>query len=147
MIYKDKEMNAIEWFEKIDYDDFKDSDSKHSEYKIIEGYIYCYGIRIQSRYEKINELLQMISFCKLAFENRICEYIDTIFYDSKSCICSFTLKVNGKLFGCDNDDLLRTNKDYYNVCLAVSDIANKTIGTHFLMGYCDGLNYQGLEEE
>ena len=53
------------------------------------GELVAFGINIISRYSKANELIEMLSFAKLAALDDVADAVDEIFYDSKACICSF----------------------------------------------------------
>lgn len=54
-------------------------------------YTTIYGIKIWSRYDHGRELQEMIDFCRIAADRGLDGYVEDLFYDSKACICFFTL--------------------------------------------------------
>lgn len=53
--------------------------------------LIAFGITISSRYGKADELIEMLSFCQLVALANVAHYVKEVSYDSKACICSFTL--------------------------------------------------------
>lgn len=126
-------------FNAFDYDKFIDGDNKYSELEIKDGELYCYSIKISSRYDKLDEFLQMINFCKMAFKLRFCQFIHSLDYDSKSCTCSVTFQIGNKLIDSEDSELLYSNESHYRIASTALQIANKTLGQHFVLGLCSGL--------
>lgn len=52
----------------------------------------AFGINIQSRYGKVSEIAEMMQFAKRAAEFGVASYIDSVFFDSKSCSCTIYIK-------------------------------------------------------
>lgn len=52
----------------------------------------AFGIKIQSRYGKAYEIIEMIQFATRAAEFGVASYIDSVFFDSKSCGRTIYLK-------------------------------------------------------
>lgn len=52
----------------------------------------AFGIKIQSRYGKAYEMVEMIQFAERAAEFGVASYIDSVFFDSKSCIRTIYIK-------------------------------------------------------
>lgn len=127
-------------FSAFDYDQFADGENKHSELEVKDGELYCYSIKIGSRYNKIDEILQMIHFCKLAFTLRFCQFVHSLWFDSKSCTCTVTLQIGNKLVDAEDSDILFSNETYYRIANTALEIADKTLEQHFVMGYCVGVN-------
>lgn len=136
MMYENNKIHKFGVHE-YDYDKFKEHDNKYEEIAIIDNELYCYSIKIGSRYDKLNEILQMIDFCRMAFDNRICQFINSLWYNSKSGACDVILQLNGKLI--DTQDVDKDSDDEcYRITEIVHYIANKTIDQHFVFGSCDG---------
>lgn len=53
--------------------------------------LMAFGIKIDSRYGKVNEMIEMLKFVSAASVSNICHYIQELFYDTKSCCCFFKL--------------------------------------------------------
>lgn len=51
----------------------------------------AFGIDIQSRYGRANEVIQMINFARQAALKDVAHYVKSMFYDSKACVCTLTL--------------------------------------------------------
>lgn len=83
----------------------------------------AFGITISSRYGKADELIEMLSFCRMAALEHIEHFVKEVFYDSKACVCSFKL------------DRTVTSGDA--IASHVHAIAKKTISQFELFGYID----------
>jgi hypothetical protein len=54
--------------------------------------LVAFGIPIESRYGNVCEIHRMLAFTHLAAKCGAASYISNVFYDSKSCNCTITLK-------------------------------------------------------
>lgn len=84
------------------------------------GGLESFGIAISSRYSKASELVQMLEFTEQAALNNVAHYVQSVFYDSKACICSFELEASVK----EGDP----------VCQAIEDAARSTVSQFELFG-------------
>ena len=62
-------------------------DEKESQVK--PGSLEAFGISIESRYSKAEEIIEMLNFTKELALNNVAHYVTSVFYDSKATICSF----------------------------------------------------------
>ncbi len=58
-------------------------------YQVEPGSLCAFGIDIVSRYAKADELIEMLSFAQKAALAGLADAIEEVFYDSKTCVCSF----------------------------------------------------------
>lgn len=56
------------------------------------GDIQAFGISLQTRHAKAQEMLEMLEFAQLAAERGCHHLVTAVFYDSNACLCSITLK-------------------------------------------------------
>jgi hypothetical protein len=54
--------------------------------------LVAFGIPISSRYGKVWELMEMLAFTQVAASTGVAGYITNVYYDSKACICTVSLK-------------------------------------------------------
>lgn len=125
-----------------DYIQFDDYDNKCSEITIIDNVMYCHSIKIESRYDKIREILQMIDFCQLAFKLRCCQFINALWFDSKANICSVYLQIDGEIIDSQDEEIFYSREDYYLIAKTVLHISNQTLSQHFVLGGCSGKDHQ-----
>lgn len=59
------------------------------------GNLVAFGINLVSRYSKVGELIEMLSFAQKAALAGVADAVKEVFYDSKACVCSF--KFNGNI--------------------------------------------------
>ena len=52
----------------------------------------AFGISIQSRCGEVPEVMQMLAFAQIAERIGVARYVESVFYDSKSGVCSVALK-------------------------------------------------------
>ena len=71
----------------MNYDD--SFDSKQSQYTGDIGMVY--GVNVLSRYNRVNELLQILNFLQKCKESGVVHYIERVFYDSQACLCEIEL--------------------------------------------------------
>lgn len=67
--------------------------------QIIPSTFQSYGIEVESRYGKAYEIIEMLKFVQFIKQLNLCSHVNSLFYDSKACICTF--KFNDYL----NDDI------------------------------------------
>lgn len=125
-----------------DYTQFDNFDNKISEIAIIDNEIYCYSIKIESRHEKISEIIQMIEFCRLAFKLRCCQFINCLWFDTNCNACFIILQLDGKLIDSQDEDIFYSRNDYYLIAKTILYIANQTLSQHFVLGSCSGKDHQ-----
>lgn len=53
--------------------------------------LVAFGISLQTRYGKADELVEMINFARLAAIKGLHPLVDKLFYDSKACLCTIEL--------------------------------------------------------
>ncbi|MBK8123950.1 MAG: hypothetical protein IPK54_10445 [Dokdonella sp.] len=94
--------------------------------------LIVFGIPIQSRYGVAYEIKEMVSFCCELSVARLTRYIDSIFYDSKSCCCTIAPTKELELIGCSD------------VINSIKAIAKETISLFDFDGYVDGM---GIEDD
>ena len=51
----------------------------------------AFGIELSTRHSQANELTQMIRFAEACARRKVAHYVESVFYDSKACMCSFEL--------------------------------------------------------
>lgn len=56
------------------------------------GSLVAFGIPIDSRYGKADEIVRMLMFSNVAARMGVAAFIAGVFYDSKSCCCTIELK-------------------------------------------------------
>ena len=56
------------------------------------GEIQAFGIDLQSRYARAGEMVEMLEFAELAATRGLHHLVASVFYDSNSCCCNFTLQ-------------------------------------------------------
>jgi hypothetical protein len=54
--------------------------------------LIAFGINLVSRYGKASEMKQMLDFAQRAAVAGVESFIDEVFYDTKSCCCSFKFR-------------------------------------------------------
>lgn len=52
----------------------------------------AFGVSIHSRYGKAREIIEMISFCRIAALNGVGHLVEKVFYDSKADMCTFEFR-------------------------------------------------------
>lgn len=72
------------------------------------GTLVAFGMKLTSRYSKVDEMREMLHFAQLAALASAATFVQSVFYDSKADICSFEL-VSG-LDGEAEQELLRCAK-------------------------------------
>ena len=87
-----------------------------------------YGLSIESRYGKLDEVFEMIAFVKLAIHYCVNHYVDSLFYDSKSGICNIEL-IDRKLIDPDDEDI-------------IFKIAKSSLSLFCLLDFVDGMNLE-----
>lgn len=88
--------------------------------QVTPGNLESFGVAISSRYSKASELVEMLEFTEQAALKNVAHYIQSVFYDSKACMCSFELDSSVK----EEDP----------VCQAIEDAARSTISQFELFG-------------
>ena len=86
-------MGKTDWF-----------DEKASQ--VNSGSLTAFGIRIDSRYDKASELVEMLRFCEGIAELGHEGLISTVFYDSKANICSFETAAGARITPNENAAML-----------------------------------------
>jgi len=64
------------------------------EGQIAPSTLQAFGIEINSRYGKGYEIIEMINFAEKAAKCNICQYVKSIFYDTKANMCVFEFTQN-----------------------------------------------------
>jgi len=63
-------------------------DFSEKERQVEPGRIQVFGIHVESRYQKADELIEMMQFCYIATREGLNFWIKELFYDSKACMCN-----------------------------------------------------------
>ena len=79
---------------------------EEKSHQVICGPISACGINISSRYDKANEIIELIQFCQEVAKANLHKHIESIFYDSNACICCFEFKPTIYL-GCEEERTLK----------------------------------------
>lgn len=83
----------------------------------------AYGITISSRYDRDNEIREMVNFTEAVQKKSLAPFVKSVFYDSKSDCCSFELADGVEQFSPIANELLA--------------IARETIGQFDWFGYVE----------
>mgnify|MGYP001595812520 CR=1 FL=1 len=55
------------------------------------GTLVAFGIKLTTRYDKVDEMCEMLHFAQMAALAGAATFVHSVFYDSKADICSFEL--------------------------------------------------------
>jgi hypothetical protein len=55
------------------------------------GTLVAFGIEVKSRYGQAQELIELLDFAESAARKNVAHHVKQAYYDSKMCLCSFTL--------------------------------------------------------
>lgn len=94
-----------------------------SQQVFYQGKLKSFGITINSRYDRAKEIIEMINFTYLLARYQIEHLVKDIYYESGSCLCTFTL--------CDS---VQEFDESYTL---IAKAASKTISQYQLYDYID----------
>lgn len=68
------------------------SDWQDSKTQLSTGSLTAFGISICTRHSVVTELAEMLNFCVAVAKAGLESHVESLFYDSNSCSCTFELK-------------------------------------------------------
>jgi hypothetical protein len=66
-------------------------------HEVVPDTLVCFGVKMCSRYGKVYELIRMMRFCEQLAHTHVSTFVEEVFYDSKACLCTFTLTESAEL--------------------------------------------------